>query len=299
MSAIPSAYSIDVTTADFKEKVFDASMSVPVVVDFWAEWCGPCKVLKPVLEKLADEYGGRFILAKVDSDANPELAGHFGVRSIPTVVALVGGQIVDGFTGAKPEGQIREFLDRFVAPAGEVPAGGVEDLIALAQSAREAGHHEEARQLLTEAIATAPEQHDAAVLLAEICIEDGALDQAEQVLSGLANLPGAADPRISALSARVELIRKHAGADTSALLARADAEPTNHALRLEYANALAGHQDWRGALEQLLISVKQDKTWNEGAARKAMIELFSLLAGDDMQQALVREFRSKLAATLN
>ena len=294
-----SDYALDVTTADFKEKVLDASMSVPVVVDFWAEWCGPCKVLKPILEKLAAEYGGRFILAKVESDANPELAGHFGVRSIPTVVALVGGQIVDGFTGAKPEGQIREFLDRFVAPAEEAPAGGVEELIALAQSAREAGHHEEARQLLTEAIATAPEQHEAAILLAEICIEDGALDQAEQILSGLANLPGAADPRVAALSARVELIRKHAGVDTSALLARVEAEPDNHALRLEYANALTGHQDWRGALEQLLISIKKDKSWNEGAAHKSMLELFNLLAGDEAHQPLVREFRSKLAATLN
>ena len=291
-----SAHAFDVTTADFKEKVFDASMTVPVVVDFWAEWCGPCKVLKPILEKLADEYGGRFILAKVDSDANPELAGHFGVRSIPTVVAIVGGQIVDGFTGAKTEGQIREFLDNFVAPAGDAPAGSIEDLIALARSAREAGRSDEARQLLGEVVAAAPEQTEAALLLAEICIEDGALDEAEQILGGL---PGDADARIPALIARLALIRKNAGVDTAALRARVDAEPDNHALRIEYADALAGKQDWRGALEQLLASVKQDKAWNEGAARKAMIELFKLLGADEAQQPLVREFRSKLAATLN
>lgn len=294
-----SAYAFDVTTADFKEKVFDASMTTPVVVDFWAEWCGPCKVLKPILEKLADEYAGRFILAKVDSDASPELAGHFGVRSIPTVVAIVAGQIVDGFTGAKTEGQIREFLDKFVAPAEEAPVGGVEDLMALAQSAREAGHHEEARQLLTEAIAAAPDQHEAELLLAEISLEDGALDEAEQILTRLLALPGEADVRATALMARITLIKKNAGADTSALLARVEAEPDNHELRIEYANALAGAQDWRGALEQLLTSVKKDKTWNEGAARKAMIELFSLLASDEIHQPLVREFRTKLAGTLN
>jgi putative thioredoxin len=294
-----SAYAFDVTTADFKEKVFDASMTVPVVVDFWAEWCGPCKVLKPILEKLADEYGGRFILAKVDSDANAELAGHFGVRSIPTVVAIVEGQIVDGFTGAKTEGQIREFLDKFVAPASAAPVGGAEELIALAQAAREAGQHAEARQLLTDAIAASPEQHEAALLLAELSLEDGALDEAEHILTKLLALPGDADARATALMARITLIKKNAGVDTSALLARVEAEPDNQALRIEYANALAGAQDWRGALEQLLISVKQDKTWNEGAARKAMIELFSLLAGDEAQQALVREFRTKLAGTLN
>lgn len=291
-----SAHAFDVTTADFKEKVFDASMTIPVVVDFWAEWCGPCKVLKPILEKLADEYGGRFILAKVDSDASPELAGHFGVRSIPTVVAIVEGQIVDGFTGAKTEGQIREFLDKFVAPAGEAPVGGVEDLIALAQAAREAGQHEEARQLLTEAIAASPEQHEAALQLAEISLENGALDEAEQILN---QIPGESDARITALMARITLIKKNAGVDTSALLARVEAEPDNHELRIEYANALAGKQDWRGALEQLLISVKKDKAWNEGAARKAMIELFGLLAADEAHQQLVREFRTKLAGTLN
>ncbi|MDE2598168.1 MAG: tetratricopeptide repeat protein [Rhodocyclaceae bacterium] len=291
-----SSYAIDVTTADFKEKVFDACMTVPVVVDFWAEWCGPCKVLKPILEKLAIEYAGRFILAKVDSDANPELAGHFGVRSIPTVVALVGGQIVDGFTGAKSEGQIREFLDRFVAPAEPAPGA---DLLALANTAREAGNHEEARRLLTEAIAADPGHHDAAILLTEISLEDGALDEAEHILTRLASRPGEPDARVAALSARITLIRKNAGIDTSALKAQVEAAPDDHALRLEYANALAGKQDWRGALEQMLSSVRQDKTWGDGAARKAMIELFKLLAGDESQQSLVREFRSKLAGTLN
>ena len=297
MSPTSSAYAFDVTTVDFNEKVIDASMTVPVVVDFWAEWCGPCKVLKPILEKLADEYGGRFLLAKVDSDANPELAGHFGVRSIPTVAAIVGGQIVDGFTGAKPEGQIRAFLDRFVPPADEAPVE--ENLIELANAAREAGQHEEARALLTDILAAKPDDLEAGLLLAEISIEDGALNEAEGLLARFANLPGEADSRVAALIAKLKLIKKSAGIDTSALEARVNAEPDNQALRLEYAQALSGKQDWRGAMDQMLTSVKQDKAWNEGAARKAMIELFNLLAAEEQHQPLVREFRSKLAATLN
>jgi putative thioredoxin len=144
-----------------------------------------------------------------------------------------------------------------------------------------------------------PNHHEAEILLAEICVEDGALDEAEQILSRLSALPGDADARVTALIAKVDLIRKNAGVDTSALQARIEAEPDNHALRIEYANALAGKQDWRGALEQLLTSVKKDKTWNEGATRKAMIELFQLLASDEAQQPLVREFRTKLAGVLN
>lgn len=298
MSAIPSAHSIDVGTIDFKEKVFDASMTVPVVVDFWAEWCGPCKVLKPVLEKLADEYAGRFILAKVDSDANPELAGHFGIRSIPTVVALVGGQIVDGFTGAKTEAQIREFLDRFVAPATQAAPADTAELLGQARAALADGQPEIALQVVSAVLASDPGNIEAALLQVEIAIDGGAFDQAEAMLASLGERAPA--ERVEALKARINLARRALPAEALlSLKERVAASPDDHALRLELADAQAAAHDWRGALEQLLESVKRDKGWNEGAARKAMIELFNLLAGDEAQQPLVREFRSKLAATLN
>jgi putative thioredoxin len=293
-----SAYAIDVTTAEFKEKVFDASMGVPVVVDFWAEWCAPCQVLKPILEKLADEYKGRFILAKVDSDANPELAGHFGVRSIPTVVAVADGQIVDGFTGAKTEAQIREFLDRFVPPATEDAAADATETLAQARVAYGAGQHETALRLISAVLAHDPDNVEAELLMVEIGVDSGALDRAEEILTKLADRAPA--ERIEALRLRIALARRALPSDAlQALAARVAAIPDDHALRLELADALAAAQDWRAALEQMLTSVKTDKSWNEGAARKAMLELFKLLAGDEAHQALVREYRSKLAATLN
>ena len=120
-----SQFSFDVSLQDFQTQVLEAAMQVPVVVDFWAPWCEPCKVLKPLLEKLAEEYKGRFLLAKVNSDENPELAQHFGVRSIPSVKVLYQGQLVDEFNGALPEGQIRAFLDRIALPDAGVYLGDV------------------------------------------------------------------------------------------------------------------------------------------------------------------------------
>src|SRR3569832_2836626 len=120
---------IDVTLENFESEVFAASMETPVLVDFWATWCGPCKVIGPILEKLEGDYGGRFKLAKIDSDQEQQLSSAFGIRSIPTVILLFGGQPVDGFMGAMPEGQVREFLDKHLPPAGD----GIEDAVVVAE----------------------------------------------------------------------------------------------------------------------------------------------------------------------
>lgn len=288
---MPSAFAFDVTTAEFAEKVIEASRQVPVVVDFWAEWCQPCRILKPILEKLAEEYGGRFLLAKVNSDQNQELAAQLGVRGIPAVKAIVNGQLVNEFTGALPEAQVREFIDSLIpSPA--------EPLRAQALAAHEQGDLEGARKLMAQAINLDPRNDTSYLDYVELSLEAGALDEAREILDAVAER--ARDrTRVESLQARLQLAAGGGGADTAALEARIAADPADLAARLELANALAVARDYRGALAQLLEIVRRDRQWNEQAGRKTMLTLFSLLAAQPAMDDLVREYRVALARTLN
>ncbi len=286
-----SPFAIDVGSADFQEKVIAASQHVPVLVDFWAEWCAPCRQLKPVLEKLAAEYGGRFLLAKVNSDQNQELAGRCGVRGIPNVKAFVGGHLVDEFTGALPEAQVRAFIDKLLpSPA--------EPLRIAAQEARASGEAELALSLLDDAILADPGNETVQLDMAEIRIEAGQLNAARAQLDALEHKARDAS-RLKALQARLKLVAAGGGADTAALEARVAANGDDFDARLQLANALALAGDYRPALEQLLAIVRRDRKWQEEAARKAMLDLFSLLGSDAQFDDLVREFRIALARTLN
>jgi putative thioredoxin len=287
-------HSCDVTVADFDEKVLAASQGVPVVVDFWAPWCQPCKILKPILEKLAAEYGGKFILAKVNSDENQELSARYGVRGIPAVKAFVGGQMVDEFSGALPEGQVRDFI------AGLIPSPA-EPLRQEALAAYAAGDLAKARSLMAQAINTDP-THDTAYLdFVELCLaakEDDALAEARQVLDLVGERARDAD-RVESLRARLQLASAGSGVDVTALRGRIEADAADLDARLQLANALAAATDYRGAFEQLLAIVRQDRKWNEEAGRKTMLTLFTMLGTQPQFDDLVREFRVQLSRTLN
>jgi putative thioredoxin len=283
-----SEFAFDVSLAEFETKVLLPAQEVPVVVDFWAPWCEPCKVLKPMLEKLAEEYAGRFLLAMVNADENPELSQHFGVRSIPTVKVLFQGQLVDEFSGALPEGQIREFLDRFALPA--VGGNLREEAAALVIE----GKLEEALAKLVEASKATPEDQAIQLDAVEVLMQLGRNDEAKQLLGG--EYAQEAE-RANALRARLALTE--GAADTAEIETKLAANPDDHAARLDLSRAYAAQGRFREAMETILEVIVRDRFFDEGAPRKAMLQLFEALAGSETYDDLVREFRRKMSAALN
>ena len=245
--------------------------------------------MKPLLEKLAEEYKGRFLLAKVNSDENPELAQHFGVRSIPSVKVLFRGQLVDEFNGAIPEGQIRQFLDRIALPAGPEHANLREQAAALVAE----GKLEEALAVLVQASQANPQDQAIQLDAVDVLMQLGRNDEAKQLLAGdYANEPD----RANALRARLALL--DGAADTAPLEAKLAANPDDHASRLELSKAYAAQSRFREALEAALEVVRRDRFFEQGAGRQAILNLFEALSGEQYDD-LVREFRRKLSATLN
>ena len=283
-----SQFAFDVSLEEFETKVVQPCMQVPVVIDFWAPWCGPCQTLKPMLEKLAEEYGGRFLLAKINSDENPEIAQHFGVRSIPAIKVLYQGQLIDEFNGAIPEGQLRAFIDRFALP----PAGGNlrEEAAALVAE----GRLDEALAKLVEASHASPEDEAVRLDAADVLMQLGRNDEAGQLLAGEFTKE---NDRASALRARLALAA--GSADTAALEAKLAANADDHATRLELSRAYAAQNRYREALEAALTVAIKDRFFDEGAGRKAMLQLFEALGGSEQYDDLVREYRRKLSAALN
>jgi putative thioredoxin len=265
---------MDVNAATFERDVLEASTTMPVVVDFWAPWCAPCRTLGPVLEKLEGEYGGRFRLAKVNLDENPDLAAAFGVRSIPEVMAFRDGRPVAQFLGAQPESQVRAFIDGILPSPSELERlkGGEANL--------------------RKALELEPRNDAARLDLSELLVEQKRSDEAERLLDEVQD-NAALNARRDALRAAAGFAR--GGESESALRARLDADPDDLEARYALAQRLAAARRYRDAMDELLAIVRRDKNWRDGEARKQLVNLFTLAAE---APELVSEYRRKLATAL-
>lgn len=284
-----SPHSVDVNTADFDQAVIEASKSQPVLVDFWAEWCGPCRALKPVLEKLATEYQGKFKLAKVNSDENQELAQRYGVRGIPNVKAFVDGELVDEFSGALPEAQVREFLKRVIPSPAEKAR-----LEALAEYAA-TGDAKKALAMLADASRLDPQHEVIRVDCAEVLMQLDEHDEARQLIASLSPLMQMED-RVQTLSARLALASNAADGDAGGLQKRIAENPEDSAARLALARLYIAQSQPAKAMDELLELVRRDRKFEDDVARKTMLQLFSVLGSE---HPLVGEYRRKLAGALN
>jgi putative thioredoxin len=284
MSATTS-HVFDATEANFETDVIQASLTTPVLVDFWAAWCGPCKALGPILEKIVGSYNGALKLAKVDTDTQMQLAAAFGIRSLPTVVLVKDGQMIDGFMGALPEGQVREFLSRHLVPANEE---------AFEPPAPIAETPEQTIARLQQEIAAAPDKPELKLDLALAHMQAGQADAAATLLDTLpANLEH--DARAKRLRGQLDFARTLAGApDADALRKRLAKDANDHAARdLLGVRLLIDGQPAAG-MDEFLQILKKQRDWNDGAAKKRLLAAFSVL--DD--EELVGTYRRKMASLL-
>ncbi len=268
----------ETTTADFRQDVLAESMKQPVLVDFWAPWCGPCKQLSPIIEKVVKSAGGKVKLVKMDIDAHPDIAGQLGIQSIPAVIAFTRGQPVDGFVGALPESQIKGFIERLIGPIGP---GAVEEILSEAEAAAAAGDPAGAAALYAEALAEEPENLKALGGLARLQIELGELDQARGLLSAV---PAGKeeDPHIAGARAALELAEQ-AGqlGDLAELEARVAKDPKDYQARFDLALAFNSQNRRDEAVDALIEIVKRDRKWNDDGARRQLLQLFEAWGWQD------------------
>ena len=288
----PSAYIKDGGIATFADDVIRASMETPVIVDFWAPWCGPCKQLGPMLERAVNAAKGAVRLVKINIDENPEIAQQLRIQSIPAVYAFRNGQPVDGFMGAIPESQVRAFVQQLTGAAGVTSP--VEEMLAMAAQAAEARDIGKAAQIYGQILQEEPGHPKAVAGLAKIYLASGDIERAKQTL-GLVRPDGASDEAIRAVQAELKLKEGAAkAADTTPLRAKVDADPNDLQARFDLALALEAKGEREAALDQLLEIVQRNRDWNEQAARKQLVTLFEAMGPTDPRTIAARRRLSSI-----
>ncbi|MEP2680404.1 MAG: thioredoxin [Roseovarius sp.] len=286
----------DTTEATFMADVVDASQTVPVIVDFWAPWCGPCKTLGPMLEDAVRAAKGAVKMVKVNVDEAQNIAGQLQIQSIPTVYAFFKGQPVDGFQGALPQSEIKAFVDRVVkAGGGEAPGDTLADAVAAAEEMLAEGAATDAAQTFAAILEEDPMNAPAYGGMVRSHIAMGALDQAEALLNG-APIEISKAPELEAAHAQLQLAHQAADAGPVAeLTEKVEANPDDHQARFDLAQALYAHNDAEGAVDHLLELFRRDREWNEGAAKTQMFTIFEALKPND---PVVLNGRRKLSSMI-
>ena len=274
-----SPYIIDITLENFQQVILEGSMQQPVLVDFWADWCAPCKQLLPILTKLADEYQGKFILAKVNIEEQQELAAQFQVRSVPTVMLVSQGQLVDQFNGAKPESEIRAFLEPHLSNPVEQLKEQIKQLVGAEEL-------DQAQMLLQQAISQLPEDYDLQIELARVLLQKSQAQDAKAVLDQLPETEKGR-PEVKGLMSGLKFAEKAPSAEQLAALGdRDDSEA-------RYLKAMSGlvQADYEQAMQLLMTIIRDDRGYDEGVAHKTLLEVFTLLGEGN---PLVIQTRRKL-----
>ena len=285
----------DVSEADFMAEVIEASKTVPVIVDFWAPWCGPCKTLGPALEAAVTKAKGAVKMAKVNVDENQGIAGQLRVQSIPTVYAFWQGQPIDGFQGAVPPSEIDAFVERTVKAAGGDASGGLDEAVAAAEEMLDEGAATDAAQTFAAILQEDPANAAAYAGLARAHIAMNDLDQAEAILNG-APADISQTPEIEAAFAQLELARQAADAGpVGELSAAVEANPDDHQARFDLAQALSANGQAQEAVDHLLELFRRDAEWNEGAAKQQLFTIFDALKPND---PVVLNGRRKLSSMI-
>lgn len=278
-------HSFDTTFETFAADVLDASQEAPILVDFWADWCGPCKQLMPVLTKLAEEYGGAFKLAKVNIDEQQQLAQQFRVRSVPTVKVVKNGQVVDEFLGAQPESEVRKLLDKYIVRES--------DMLMAAALERYNNGDASAKQDMVSIVNSDPQNNNLRLLYVDVLMREKQYEDARTILQ---SLPADVrqQPEVAGLLSRLEFLGS-AGVDEAALQARIDANPADCEARYQLSAFYISQARYEAAMDQFLEIMKRDRKYGDDAGRKGMLKVFDMLGG---KGEVVSRYRQKMAALL-